>query len=93
MNRWILHKVSRHKYRKYALRISLIAHVLMFLTIPFIFIRNQIQEMEDEIHVELIPPKWRLIDPPRQAPVTTPPFIPKIEIPEIEIETPQKRAV
>ena len=93
MNTWILHKVSRQKYRKYAIRISLIVHVVMFLTIPFIFIQKQIQEIEDEIAVELIPPKWRLIDPPHQAPVTPPPPVPKIEMPEIEIETPQKRVV
>ena len=80
MNTWILHKVSRQKYRKYAIRISLIAHVVMFLTIPFIFIQKQIQEMEDEIAVELIPPKYRLIDPPHQAPVTPPPPVPKIDV-------------
>lgn len=86
MNKRILQKASRQKYRKYALRISLIAHVVMFLTIPFIFIQQQIQEMEDEIAVELIPPKWRLIDPPHQAPVTPPPPVPKIEMPKIELE-------
>ena len=90
MNKWILHKALRAKYRKYALRISIIVHVVMFLTIPFIFINNQIQEMEDAVHVELIPQKNRLIDPPHQNRIIEERIIeeppkPKTPVPEEDI--------
>ena len=95
MNTWILHKAQRYKYRKYALRISLIAHVLMFLTIPFIFIQQQIQEMEDEIAVELIEELPRQVvqkkPPPKEKPPAPEP--PKPEMPELEEITPQRKEV
>ena len=103
MNKWILHKAQRHKYRKYALRISMVVHVVMFLTIPFVFIKNHIQEMEDAVQVELIElPKRQIVKKqPKPIPKKEPPPpetpAPKVEIemPEldIEIETPQKRVV
>ena len=95
MNTWILHKAQRYKYRKYAIRISLIAHVLMFLTIPFIFIQKQIQEIEDEVAVELIEELPRQVvqkkSPPKEKPPEPAP--PKPEMPELEKITPQRKEV
>lgn len=89
MNKWILHKAQRHKYRKYALRISMVAHVVMFLTIPFIFIKNHIQEMEDAVQVELIPQEHRLIDPPHRNRIIKEPPPPETPAPKVEIEMPE----
>ena len=54
MNRHLLQKAFRHPYRMYAFRISLIAHVILVLAFSFFFIKSQVIEPEDEIHVELI---------------------------------------
>ena len=55
MNRHhLLQKAFRHQYRMYAFRISLIAHVILVLAFSFFFIKSQVIEPEDEIHVELI---------------------------------------
>lgn len=99
MNKWILHKAQRYKYRKYALRISLIAHVVMFLTIPFIFIQQQIQEMEDEIAVDLIEELPRQVVQkkpppiPKEKPPEPAPEPPKPKMPELEEITPQRKEV
>lgn len=53
MNGWVLRKTFRQQYRMYALRISVIAHVILIVVLSFIVIRSEIQEYEDEIQVEL----------------------------------------
>ena len=53
MNKWLMHKVLRAKYRKYAIRISLVVHFIMILIFAIFFINPDIQEIEDEIAVEL----------------------------------------
>ncbi len=53
MNGWVLRKTFRQQYRMYALRISVIAHVILIVVLSFIVIRSEMQEDEDEIQVEL----------------------------------------
>ena len=53
MNGWVLRKTFRQQYRMYALRISVIAHVILIVVLSFIVIRSEMQEYEDEIQVEL----------------------------------------
>ena len=76
MHRWIQHKVLRAKYRKYAIRISVIAHVIGVILFAVFFIKTEIQETEDKIQVELI------TEPPRQVVKKKPTPIPKVEPPE-----------
>ena len=92
MQRWLRHKVLRSKYRKYALRISLVTHVIMMIVTVF-FIKSETQELEDEIQVELIPAPNRLIDPPKTEPKVEIPKVepPKPEMPQIEAEKPERR--
>ena len=53
MNGWVLRKTFRQQHRMYALRISVIAHVILIVVLSFIVIRSEMQEDEDEIQVEL----------------------------------------
>lgn len=52
MNGWVLRQAFRQQYRTYALRISVIAHVILIVVLSFVVIRSEMQEAEDEIHVE-----------------------------------------
>ena len=54
MNRWVLQKAFRQQYRTYALQISVIVHIIMIIGFSIFFLRPKMQEVEDEIHVELI---------------------------------------
>ena len=94
-NRWLRHKVLRAKYRKYAVRISTVVHIIGFIVCPLFFIHTELEELEDEIHVEL------LTEVPRRVVKKKPPPIPKVEtpepeppepeIPQIEAEKPERR--
>ncbi len=53
MNGWVLRKTLRQQYRMYALRFSVIAHVILIIVLSFIVIKSEMQEAEDEIQVEL----------------------------------------
>ena len=48
----VLRQAFRQQYRTYALRISVIAHVILIVVLSFVVIRSEMQEAEDEIHVE-----------------------------------------
>ena len=91
MQRWLRHKVLRSKYRKYALRISLVTHVIMMIVTVF-FIKSETQELEDEIQVELIKVVPRRVvkkqPPPKQEPE---PEIPKPELPQVSENRPERR--
>ena len=78
-NRWLWYKMLRAKYRKYALRISLVTHVIMMIATVF-FIKSEMPELEDEFEVELIR------EVPRQVVKKKPPPVPKVETPEPEPE-------
>ena len=81
-NRWLWYKVLRGKYRKYAVRISVVAHIILFISVPLFFIQTEPQVLEDEIQVEL------LTEVPRQVVKKKPPPVPKKE-PEPEPEPPK----
>lgn len=89
MHRWIQHKVLRAKYRKYAIRISAVAHVIALILFSVFFIKTEIQEIEDKIQVELIE------EPPRQVVKKKPTPMPKKEpeMPELEQIKPQRKEV
>ena len=86
MNRWLLHKVYRSKYRKYALRISMGVHVIMIIVYALFFIQTEVSVIEDEIEVEFIKELPQII---KKQPMP----ILKKEIPEPKIEMPKKRDV
>lgn len=54
MNSRVLQKAFRQQYRTYALRISAIVHIIMMIGFSIFFLKPKTQEVEDEIHVELI---------------------------------------
>ena len=92
-NRGLSHKVLRAKYRKYALRISLVAHVIMMIATVF-FIKSETQVIEDEIEVELIQavPRRVVKKQPTPIPKQEPePEIPKPQMPQIEENRPERR--
>ena len=93
MNKWILHKALRAKYRKYALRISLVVHFIMILIFAIFFINSDIQQIEDEIIVELFKELQRQIvkkkpilkqEPPEPKPKPAKPEIPEEDIPKTQ---------
>ena len=76
MNRRLLRMAFREEHRKYAVRFSLILHVIGMLVFSIFFIKSQVDEFGDEIQVDII----------RQLP---PQEIPKKKaVPKIEVETP-----
>jgi len=76
MNRRLLQIAFRQEHRKYALRLSLVLHVVSMLIFSIFFIKTHVGELEDEIHVDLLP----------QLPTQE---IPKKKVaPKIEVETP-----
>ena len=83
MHRWIQHKVGRAKYRKYAVRISAVGHVIATILFSVFFVKTEIQEIEDAIQVELITEVPRQVDKKRLTPV------PKVEPPEPAPEMPE----
>ena len=95
-NRWLWYKMLRAKYRKYALRISLVTHVIMMIATVF-FIKSEMPELEDEFEVELIREVPRQVvkkKPPPVPKVETPePEPPKPEIPQIEANRPERRKI
>ncbi len=82
-NRWLWYKVLRAKYRKYAVRISAVVHIILFIVCPLFFIHTEPQELEDEFEVELIR------EVPRQVVKKKPTPVPKVETPEPEPEPPK----
>ena len=54
MNKWIMRRVLRAKYRKYAIWISVIVHFIMLFIFTIFFINSDIQEIEEAITVELL---------------------------------------
>ena len=54
MNSRVLQKAFRQQYRTYAFRISAIVHIIMMIGFSIFFLKPKTQEVEDEIHVELI---------------------------------------
>ena len=100
MKRWIQHKVERAKYRKYALRISAVGHVIAVILFSFFFIKTEIQEAEDEIAVELLTELPRQVVKkkptpiPKKEPELEPtPKPPEPEMPELEEITPQRKEI
>ena len=65
MYRWIQHKALRAKYRKYALRISAVVHIIGILVIALVlFFKTDVQELKDAIQVDILHEQHVLIDPP-----------------------------
>ena len=94
MHRWIQHKVLRAKYRKYALRISAVGHVIATILFSVFFAKTEIQEIEDAIQVELITELPRQVDKKRPTPVPkVEPPEPAPEMPELEEINPQRKEV
>ena len=54
VNSRVLQKAFRQQYRTYALRISVIVHIIMMIGFSIFFLKPKMQEVEDAIHVELI---------------------------------------
>lgn len=88
MNRWVLAKVIRGKYRKYAFRISAVTHIIGILVIALLlFFKTEVRELEDEIQVDIIrEPHVLITDPPQPPPKLTP----KAETPKPEMPVPPK---
>ncbi len=92
MNRWLQHKVLWAKYRKYAVRISAVVHIILLIVCPLFFIHSELQELEDEIQVELIPDPNVLIDPPKtKLKVEIPKEEPAPEPPKPEMPVPAEK--
>ncbi len=98
MYRWIQHKALRAKYRKYAIRISVIAHVIAVILFAVFFIKTEIEETEDKFTVEFIkePPrqviKKKPIPKKEPEPLQTP-KPPEPEMPELEEIKPQRKEI
>ncbi len=95
-NRWLWYKVLRGKYRKYAVRISVVAHIILFIVCPLFFIQTEPQVLEDEIQVELLTEVPRQVVKKRPTPVPEKepepePEPPKLEKPVIEAKKPERR--
>ena len=88
MNRHLLQKAFRHQYRMYAFRISLISHVILVLAFSFFFIKSQVIEPKDEIHVDIISPL-----PRQQLVKKKPPVIPQQEETTPVVQIPEKQDV
>lgn len=97
MNRWLQHKVLRAKYRKYALRISAVAHIILLIVCPLFFIHSELQELEDEIQVELISELPRQVVKKKQTPIPKEeppaPEPPKPEMPVPEEDIPERKKI
>ena len=76
MNNRQLATVLRQQYRKYAIRVSLIVHLVGVFILSFFFIKSEVYEGEDEIQVDLFPQL------PQQQ------IVKKQPIPKIKVETP-----
>lgn len=79
MNSRVLQKAFRQQYRTYALRISGIVHIIMMIGFSIFFLKPKTQEVEDEIHVELIEVLPREIVKQKVVEIQTP--IEKVEVP------------
>lgn len=93
-NRWLWYKVLRAKYRKYAVRISAVVHIILFIVCPLFFIHTEPQVLEDEIQVELIKevPRQVVKKKPTPVPKKEPePEPPKPQMPQIEENRPERR--
>ena len=88
MNRWIQHKVLRAKYRKYALRISVIAHFILLIVMALLLLTSEVQELEDEIQVELFTELPRQVVKKKPTPMLK--EIPKEEPPKPEMPVPEE---
>lgn len=90
MNRWLFHKIRRQKYRKYALRISAVVHIIGILVIALVlFFKTDVQELKDAIQVDLLHEQHVLIDPPPEPePIPKFEFTPKEEPPKPEMPVP-----
>ena len=100
MFRWIQLKALREKYRKYAIRISALTHIIAVILFSVLFIKTEIQEAEDEIQVELLTELPRQVVKkkptpiPKKEPEPVPtPESPKPEMPELEDVNPQRKEV
>ena len=90
MYRWIQHKALRAKYRKYALRISAVVHIIGILVIALLlFFKTDVQELKDAIQVDILHEQHVLIDPPPEPePIPKFEFTPKEEPPKPEMPVP-----
>ena len=92
MNKRLLKRALGQQYRKRALIISVIVHVIVCLSSAFFFVKAVVQEAEDEIQVELISelPRQQVVKKTVPIPKKEePPPKPKAEMPipkEIPIE-------
>ncbi len=96
MNRWLFHKIGRQKYRKYALRISLIAHFIFIIVLALLFIfKSEKQNIEDAIQVEFITdlPRQQIVKKKPTPKKEPEPMPPEPEMPELEEITPQRKEV
>ncbi len=75
MDRRLLQRAFQHEYRKRAIIISILVHVIVALSSAFFFVTAVVQETEDEIQVDLIS------EVPRQHVVKKTMPIPKKEDP------------
>ena len=91
MNNRVLQKAFRQQYRTYAWRISAIVHIIMMIGVSIFFLKPKTQEVEDEIHVELIEalPRQEIVKQ-KVIEIQTP--IKKVEIP-IEKKRPIEKPV
>ena len=76
MNSRQLATVLRQQHRKYAIRVSLIVHLVGIFAFSFFFIKSEVYEGEDEIQVDILPQL------PRQQ------MVKKQPIPKIKVEVP-----
>ncbi len=88
MNKWLMHKVLRAKYRKYALRISVVVHVIMIIVYALFFIQTEVSVIEDEMEIEFIKELPRIT---KKQPM---PILKKeIPKPKVEMPTLEKRTI
>ena len=96
MHRWIQHKVLRAKYRKYAIRISAVAHIIGVILFSVFFIKTEIEETEDKFEVELLENLPRQVIKKKPIPKKEPepaPKPPEPEMPELEEIIPERKEV
>lgn len=86
MNRWMLYKTSRQKYRKYAFCISLVVHLIFVVVMVLLLINSEIQDLEDGVQVKLMPGQLQQPIVQKRPKLIVKKETPSVMIPESQIE-------
>ncbi len=86
MNRWMLYKTARQKYRKYAFCISLVVHLIFVVVVVLLLINSEIQDLEEGIQVKLMPELLQQPIVQKRPKLIVKKETPSVMIPESQIE-------